>query len=145
MLLMSYSGEYVDDSIDDQEQQQKHFETAIAAFGVRHRDMRFPNMLWNRELGRLMFIDFERSSINVRRKSLVPKAPEPNATELRNTKPEQFRPKKTKLPIPKTRLPKRKALRNLSPFHGGLNRTMATQKQSTIETSVPFLKDRNDV
>ncbi|KAL8707929.1 MAG: hypothetical protein Q9225_007683 [Loekoesia sp. 1 TL-2023] len=145
MLLMSYCGEFVQDSIDDQEQQQKHFQTAIAAFGVRHGDMRFPNMLWNGELGRLMFIDFERSTIDDRRKSLVPKAPKPKANDPRHATPKEFRPKISGLPIPKTRPAKRKALGNLSPFHGRLNRTTTMQRQSTTETSVPSFRDRSDI
>ncbi|KAL9594883.1 MAG: hypothetical protein Q9219_006775 [cf. Caloplaca sp. 3 TL-2023] len=65
MLLLSYGGEPLADEkdLDGMEDQEINFERTIAAYGVQHRDLEPRNMLWNEELGRLVFIDFERSII----------------------------------------------------------------------------------
>ncbi|KAL8684829.1 MAG: hypothetical protein Q9224_006111, partial [Gallowayella concinna] len=68
MLLLSYGGQELPGEPDhEQDLQAQDFERALASVGVRHGDLRFPNMLWNQELQHLMFIDFERS----RRVSIV--------------------------------------------------------------------------
>ncbi|KAL8797966.1 MAG: hypothetical protein Q9182_007070 [Xanthomendoza sp. 2 TL-2023] len=62
MLLLAHGGQELPAELDhEQDLQAKGFQQALAAKGVRHGDLRFPNMLWNQELQRVMFIDFERS------------------------------------------------------------------------------------
>ena len=63
MLLLSYGGEPIWEIPAGDEPRVGQFVTALRARGVRHGDTRPENMLWNRELGQLMFVDFERSSI----------------------------------------------------------------------------------
>ena len=63
VLLMSYGGERVEVTSKGQDQEVKQFEARIAEYGVVHRDIRCPNLLFNQELQRLMFIDFERSTV----------------------------------------------------------------------------------
>ncbi|KAL8902668.1 MAG: hypothetical protein Q9207_004489 [Kuettlingeria erythrocarpa] len=71
MLLLSYGGETISRSCEVEHQQQVgEFEMAIAARGVKHEDTRRLNMLWNQELGRLMFIDFERSTVEIGSRAL---------------------------------------------------------------------------
>ncbi|KAL8649418.1 MAG: hypothetical protein Q9210_004411 [Variospora velana] len=71
MLLLSYGGEAISRSCEVEHQQQiGQFEMAIAARGVKHEDTRRLNMLWNQELGRLMFIDFERSTVEIGSRAL---------------------------------------------------------------------------
>ncbi|KAL9011550.1 MAG: hypothetical protein Q9173_003613 [Seirophora scorigena] len=66
ILLMSYGGEAIDQAREIQEKEQiQQFETAIAARGVKHQDIRRHNILDSRELGKLMFIDFERSTLDI--------------------------------------------------------------------------------
>ena len=38
------------------------FEGEIARLGVKHGDLRLPNMLWNDEIDGVMFIDLERAT-----------------------------------------------------------------------------------
>ncbi|KAL8903352.1 MAG: hypothetical protein Q9207_003987 [Kuettlingeria erythrocarpa] len=65
ILPMSYGGEVIDQARAIQEKEQiQHFETAIAARGVKHQDIRRHNILDSKELGKLMFIDFERSTLD---------------------------------------------------------------------------------
>ncbi|KAL8801686.1 MAG: hypothetical protein Q9182_004280 [Xanthomendoza sp. 2 TL-2023] len=72
MLLLAHGGQELPAELDrEQDLQAKGFQQALAAKGVRHGDLRFPNMLWNQELQRVMFIDFERS----RRVPVVAAAP----------------------------------------------------------------------
>lgn len=117
MLLMSFGGATLGDSLsDDQELQVLEFEKAIAALGIRHRDIRSPNMLWSEESQRLIFIDFERSVV-------IP--PHRLAGER-------------KLPAHITSKPailKRKALQELAPTHGHVNQLV------TIPTEEPPAKD----
>ncbi|KAL8760650.1 MAG: hypothetical protein Q9184_003177 [Pyrenodesmia sp. 2 TL-2023] len=61
MLLLSYGGEPIREIGAEDNARVTQFEMAIKALGVRHADTRPENMLRNRELGQLMFIDFERS------------------------------------------------------------------------------------
>ncbi|KAL9596728.1 MAG: hypothetical protein Q9219_005603 [cf. Caloplaca sp. 3 TL-2023] len=104
MLLLSFGGQALKDyPTQEQDAQAKAFEKALAAQGVRHRDMRFPNMLWNEELQRLIFIDFERA---VR----IPIVKEPQSV----AKSIQSRPSIAP--------PKRRALQEIAPSHGKLNR-----------------------
>ncbi|KAL9011754.1 MAG: hypothetical protein Q9173_003429 [Seirophora scorigena] len=113
MLLMSYGGEHVAyETNRDRIQQAEDFETTIAAFGVQHQDMRSRNMLWSQEIGRLLFIDFERSTtFEVQPKSPKIESPKPTIT----------------IKVPKRKVfIKRKALQELSPSHGKLNRTART-------------------
>ncbi|KAH2751090.1 hypothetical protein KXV94_002597 [Aspergillus fumigatus] len=42
----------------------------ISDAGIEHLDERAPNMLWNEEMQRVMFIDFGRAQVTRRRKSL---------------------------------------------------------------------------
>ena len=65
MLLLSYGGEPPKDEkdLDGLEDQEINFERTIAAYGVHYRDLEPRNMLWQQELGRLVFIDFKRSII----------------------------------------------------------------------------------
>lgn len=41
----------------------------ISDAGIEHLDERAPNMLWNEEMQRVMFIDFGRAQVTRRRKS----------------------------------------------------------------------------
>ncbi|KAI4269338.1 MAG: hypothetical protein LQ337_007339 [Flavoplaca oasis] len=104
MLLMSYGGECISiQTSRDNFQQEVDFERTIAALGVRHEDLFSRNMLWNKEVGRLLFIDFERSTLSKVR---------PKLTETP--------PSKRKIPEHKTII-KRKALQELLPSDGKLN------------------------
>ncbi|KAL8961321.1 MAG: hypothetical protein Q9193_002109 [Seirophora villosa] len=119
MLLMSYGGEHVAyERTRDQIQQAEDFETTIAAFGVQHEDMRSRNMLWNQEIGRLLFIDFERST----------------TFEVQPKPPKIKSPKRTiTIKVPKRKACiKRKALQQLSPSHGKLNRTAKTAEKPAV-------------
>ena len=64
MLLMSWGGERVDqvEGVRNLEMEVKRFEGKLARSGVRHEDLRPPNMLWNKEVDKVMFIDFERAT-----------------------------------------------------------------------------------
>ncbi|KAL8652952.1 MAG: hypothetical protein Q9210_002386 [Variospora velana] len=115
MLLMSYGGEPVPyQTAETHTQQAAEFETMIAAFGVQHEDMRSRNMLWNQEIGRVLFIDFERST-TFRAQPRSPKIMSPRTT--------------TMIKAPKRKgTGKRKALEELPPSHLQLNRTEAPSK-----------------
>ncbi|KAI4096007.1 MAG: hypothetical protein LQ344_001241, partial [Seirophora lacunosa] len=63
MMLLSYGGGRVYNLNDSMEMQVKSFATKLNRYGVKHGDLREANMLWNAELQRLVFIDFERSTI----------------------------------------------------------------------------------
>ncbi|KAL8724501.1 MAG: hypothetical protein Q9166_007914 [cf. Caloplaca sp. 2 TL-2023] len=153
MLLMSYAGESIKDPIDDQEQQETYFENTIAVFGVRHRDMRFRNMLWSRELEKLMFIDFERSAMATKPKVIRLKVTGEKETKLKGTTQEETESrnsisKESSLPLHQTRTPKRKAtkrkvLGELSASHSQLNNP--SPRISTIDTSDLYPKDSIDV
>lgn len=71
MLLLSYGGEAISRScMVEHDEQVRQFELVIAARGVKHEDTRCLNMLWNKELERLMFIDFERSTVDIGTRAL---------------------------------------------------------------------------
>ena len=66
-LLMSWGGEMAMDVFLDlqdnlQDELRRSFHD-VRQLGVKHRDLRWPNVLWNTELGRVMLIDFERSTL----------------------------------------------------------------------------------
>ncbi|KAI4124200.1 MAG: hypothetical protein LQ338_004929 [Usnochroma carphineum] len=68
MLLLSYGGETVR-TLDASMCTQVHdFKAKLDRFGIKHGDLRPENMLWNKELQRLVFIDFERSTMQPRPK-----------------------------------------------------------------------------
>ncbi|KAL8959341.1 MAG: hypothetical protein Q9193_003781 [Seirophora villosa] len=69
MLLLAYGGMRIDqvDEIDksrDLGAELITFQKVLASYGVRHGDLVDRNILWNTEMQRLMFIDFERSTID---------------------------------------------------------------------------------
>ncbi|KAL8825179.1 MAG: hypothetical protein Q9170_007897 [Blastenia crenularia] len=68
MMLLSHAGERVSNLSDAMNMQVKSFQSKLTRFGVQHGDLREPNMLWNKELQRLLFIDFERSTFLPREK-----------------------------------------------------------------------------
>ncbi|KAI4168243.1 MAG: hypothetical protein LQ343_006541 [Gyalolechia ehrenbergii] len=125
MLLMSYGGEHIPyQKTEEHAQQAEKFETTIAAYGVQHEDMRSRNMLWNQEIGRVLFIDFERST-TFRAQARSPKIMSP--------KP------KTMTTDPKRKATgKRKPLEELSPSHLKLNRTGATPKKPAVLAVSPL-------
>ena len=72
MLLTAYAGERVDKAGKtgaELDATVPAFEAELARFGVQHRDLwswddfRYPNILWNEELHRFLFIDFERAKV----------------------------------------------------------------------------------
>ncbi|KAL8747389.1 MAG: hypothetical protein Q9190_000735 [Brigantiaea leucoxantha] len=75
MLLMSYGGEQIKKLDENLALQVQEFEKVIGRLGVCHEDLREPNMLWNKELERLMFIDFERSTTINNSRALIELAP----------------------------------------------------------------------
>ncbi|KAL8922521.1 MAG: hypothetical protein Q9172_003528 [Xanthocarpia lactea] len=66
MLLMSYGGTPIYSTDESMRLQVHQFEAKLDRLGVQHRDLTRPNMLWNQELQRLVFIDFERSRLEPR-------------------------------------------------------------------------------
>ena len=64
MLLMSWGGERIDriETRGAFQVEIERFESRIAEIGVRHEDIRLPNMLWNHETKGIMFIDLERAT-----------------------------------------------------------------------------------
>ena len=64
MLLMSWGGERIDKVKEARafETDIMQFERRIAGMGVRHEDIRPPNMLWSQENDGVMFIDLERAT-----------------------------------------------------------------------------------
>ena len=67
-LLMSWAGEaaaYDATAITskDFKEEIRLSENEMCQRGVIHGDVRGPNILWNRELGRVMLVDFERSTM----------------------------------------------------------------------------------
>jgi hypothetical protein len=67
MLLMAWGGEVLEKT---QRLALRHeisrSKEKISKLGVIHQDLRFDNMLWNEELGRVVIIDFHRSRIDPR-------------------------------------------------------------------------------
>ncbi|KAL9043630.1 MAG: hypothetical protein Q9214_003190 [Letrouitia sp. 1 TL-2023] len=65
MLLLSHGGERLDGEVSDYEgldTQIERFKSTLDYFGVRHGDLRLPNMLYNEETQGMIFIDFERAT-----------------------------------------------------------------------------------
>lgn len=68
MLLMSWAGEQAHkDSMlaigRDLALETSRVVTKMLGYGVEHRDVRPPNVLWNPEIGKVVLVDFERSEI----------------------------------------------------------------------------------
>jgi hypothetical protein len=63
MLLMSWGGEQIDDSRAGWEVHAEIAWKQLLHYGVKHNDMRAPNVLWNSVLRKAMLVDFERSEI----------------------------------------------------------------------------------
>ncbi|KAJ6128066.1 hypothetical protein N7471_009283 [Penicillium samsonianum] len=55
----------------------------IHSLGVVHNDIRLPNLLWNVELQRVLFIDFHRSRLSRRLKNKHPGSSRRPSEELR--------------------------------------------------------------
>ncbi|KAI4192605.1 MAG: hypothetical protein LQ346_004235 [Caloplaca aetnensis] len=106
MLLLSYGGEPIREIRAEDEARVTQFETALRTLGVRHADTRPENTLWNREIGQLMFIDFERSF-------MTGKVPSDFKIPTRGTK-------------------KRKAEEQLSPCQDESNRTTKVRKDPAV-------------
>ncbi|KAL9011753.1 MAG: hypothetical protein Q9173_003428 [Seirophora scorigena] len=98
MMLLSYGGGRVANLNDSMEMQVKSFAATLNRYGVQHGDLREANMLWNVELQRLVFIDFERSTIAHQRNKTT------TARALREISPNKQLPDKKpirqKLPEP---------------------------------------------
>ncbi|KAL8988303.1 MAG: hypothetical protein Q9177_002607 [Variospora cf. flavescens] len=63
---MSYGGEAIDQAHEIQEKEQiQQFERTLTDRGIKHQDIRRRNILDCKELGKLMFIDFERSTLDL--------------------------------------------------------------------------------
>ena len=60
MMLMSWAGEFIDEATVDSAAVPYAVDD-ITRIGVKHGDLRAPNILWNAERQRVMVIDFERS------------------------------------------------------------------------------------
>ncbi|KAL9026984.1 MAG: hypothetical protein Q9196_004432 [Gyalolechia fulgens] len=71
MMLLSYAGEQLSHLGDAMDMQVNEFRSKLSQFGVQHGDLRGANMLWNEELQRLLFIDFERSTVLPRRRKIT--------------------------------------------------------------------------
>lgn len=73
MLFMAWGGETITQLQKDKKEFREQAITAIEAIhqlGVLHKDAMARNMLWSEELGRVLFIDFERAEIrNLTKKS----------------------------------------------------------------------------
>ena len=82
-MLLSWAGEYLDGSKTSTGTDGQRWTSdlvravnAIHGAGVLHRDMRMPNLLWNKETKRVMVIDFERAEIvKAVRRALLPMSP----------------------------------------------------------------------
>ncbi|KAI4172203.1 MAG: hypothetical protein LQ346_008644 [Caloplaca aetnensis] len=68
MLLLAYGGVRIDNDqvgeIRDLMAQVTAFRTRLAGCGVQHGDLADRNILWDAKLQRIMFIDFERSTVD---------------------------------------------------------------------------------
>ncbi|KAL8707807.1 MAG: hypothetical protein Q9220_007214 [cf. Caloplaca sp. 1 TL-2023] len=87
MLLLSYGGTPVQSLDDLMYTQVDDFRKQLQRVGIRHGDLERSNMLWNDELQRLLFIDFERSVVLRRAK------PKPT-TALQEISPNKLLPLK---------------------------------------------------
>jgi hypothetical protein len=68
MLLMLWAGEQAQKDLMlaiglDINVETTRAVTKLQCYGVEHRDVRPPNVLWNSEGGNIMLVDFERSEI----------------------------------------------------------------------------------
>ncbi|KAI4193051.1 MAG: hypothetical protein LQ346_004017 [Caloplaca aetnensis] len=74
MLLLAYGGKRLADGEvgkpSDFRLQVKSFKKKLERFGLEHGDLEERNMLWNAEVKRIMFIDFERSKSVPRTRAL---------------------------------------------------------------------------
>ncbi|KAI4174364.1 MAG: hypothetical protein LQ346_008242 [Caloplaca aetnensis] len=68
MLLLSWGGHPIRTLDEGMRIQKSAFEAKLGRLGIKHGDLRAANMLWNDELQRLIFIDFERSTVQPRAK-----------------------------------------------------------------------------
>ncbi|KAL8900832.1 MAG: hypothetical protein Q9192_000869 [Flavoplaca navasiana] len=69
MLLLSFGGKMVYTLDGPMRVQIDEFRAKLDRFGIKHGDLESRNMLWNEELRRLVFIDFERSVAQPRSKT----------------------------------------------------------------------------
>ncbi|CAI7590317.1 unnamed protein product [Penicillium glandicola] len=71
MLIMGWGGETLTEmeQTPDLQQHIRRSKKEIYSFGVVHDDIRLPNLLWNVELQRVLFIDFHRSRLSRRLKA----------------------------------------------------------------------------
>jgi hypothetical protein len=70
LLLMSWGGPDADEVLKEDAMLQKEIQRTVAEVrgrGIDQDDERMANMLWNREVGRVMLIDFERAKFIGRR------------------------------------------------------------------------------
>jgi Ser/Thr protein kinase RdoA (MazF antagonist) len=68
MLLMSWAGEQARNDLmlaigRDLAAETSGAVTKMLDYGVKHRDVRSPNVLWNPQIRNVVLIDFERSEI----------------------------------------------------------------------------------
>jgi hypothetical protein len=70
MLLLSWAGQRIDKVLPDSDEDHPHWkglvESALGKInqaGVRHNDTVYTNLLWDERDGRIMVIDFERSTL----------------------------------------------------------------------------------
>lgn len=66
VMFISWAGEHPSESVCNQESfslEWKRTNQEVLELGIDHGDLRYANMLWNEQLGRVMLIDFEYSRI----------------------------------------------------------------------------------
>ncbi|KAF7594887.1 hypothetical protein BBP40_007921 [Aspergillus hancockii] len=89
MSLMAWGGVALKDAdLADCQRQVERTKIEIHGAGVEHLDLRAPNMLWNEEMQRIMFIDFGRAKVNRKRKGstlapILPQSKRPTGRYLR--------------------------------------------------------------
>ncbi|KAI4138485.1 MAG: hypothetical protein L6R39_006764 [Caloplaca ligustica] len=102
MLLMSWGGDAIRTTDERMRTQISAFEVKLSRLGIQHGDLRAVNMLWNKELQRLIFIDFERSTVQRRTKQrsrkvlgeISPNKPTPMGGSTTNKSPDKKSPSK---------------------------------------------------
>ncbi|KAL8898908.1 MAG: hypothetical protein Q9207_006468 [Kuettlingeria erythrocarpa] len=141
MLLLSYGGEEPMGSSKVQRQQTEYFESTIAVFGILHGDVGCTNMLWNKELGRFMFIDFERSTLF----DPIRKVPDDKAQLPNPHKHSKFVVKKPNTRIHRRGTGTRKVLGELPLSYRKLNRSRAVHRHHTADDSTATPNGKNDV
>ncbi|KAL8899380.1 MAG: hypothetical protein Q9192_001597 [Flavoplaca navasiana] len=86
MLLLAHGGKCLsycsDIPSEDLSVQTRAFEKMLACYGIEHRDLERRNMLWNEELRRVMFVDFERSTVDQRTGVFHPVSPNLQQTQV---------------------------------------------------------------